>query len=135
MIYLILIILTILLIDPVLDHRKIRQNIKILHDKEALHVMLVILGACLGAVIAGVHVLKIAAVVAMVPSVRWVIHDYGLNIIRGLPLSYLGKGEGAAKSDKLLAFMKDEFGVNGFLVRFLFLLNSTLISCLLCLFH
>ena len=51
------------------------------------------------------------------PGVRWLIHDFVLNILRGLPAGYIDREEVSAFSDKVLAWFEDALGINQFIIK------------------
>lgn len=107
-----------------LDATQIARNKEIdysFHNRLMTAVMLAILGAGWAMYLPIKVVLCIAV---MIPATRLIVHDYGLNIARGLPLSYLGS---RAKTDKTLLFLFDAFGVAPAIWRGLaFLLSASI---------
>ena len=99
MIWLILIYLLIMILDPAIDgirkHRRFEVTIR--HGIETFIVMLIYLSIGFG-FWAGemVSIKELSAVGVLLFPVRWIIHDIVFNLVMGLPWDYLGT---TAKTD------------------------------------
>ena len=100
MIGLIGVFLVIAALDVVLDWVLIRSNIPIRHAEETFAAAVIYLATACFAVLEGLVSLEDALRVCFVlPSFRWIFHDLVLNVLRGLPLFYIGQ---AAQTDRFL---------------------------------
>jgi hypothetical protein len=83
-------VLAIMVWDALDDYFKITSNKYIIYLEENLRALLMYGTAALIALIFGVSWKMILAVLVLVPSVRWIVHDTLLNYFRGKNLDYLG---------------------------------------------
>lgn len=107
MLYLVLIFSILTAAHIVLDWLLIEKyGVQIDHPTEALIAIMLYVVVVIVSVCADIVTLKEAGVSVIVwPFIRWVIHDLGLNALRGKPFSYIGKGPNSATTDKILAFL------------------------------
>ena len=51
------------------------------------------------------------SLIVTIPSIRWIFHDYFLNLFRGKDRDYLGKGESSAYTDRFLRRIEERYSL------------------------
>lgn len=123
-----IIIVLLLAIDIWIDADLIKRNKSIEHPTHTFDIAVAfatLLGVCgLYLEVPGRDYLSI---LVLIPAIRWIIHDLGLNIARGLPWDYPHNRPRAAKTDALLK----RIPVNQVIIKLAFLVVSIFISILI----
>ena len=104
---LIIIFLAILIANIFVDYVLIKEGKSIDHLKSSIS-WFIVYATCMTIVIfhyEDVTLVELFELVLIWPFIRWIFHDMGLNLIRGLPLSYLGT---TAKTDIFLRKMEEK---------------------------
>ena len=118
-------------------YRADKKQIHIDHDTET------ILAVCVFVLLGILHVLMIGTAdiahivvsrIMLIPY-RWVFHDLMLNLVRGLPIDYLGSGTKSAYTDKLLRMWELDGYTQWFVKLFLFGFCSAVSSLVLIINH
>lgn len=98
-------------------YKIVRKNRQIKHGLETVEAALAYLILTATGVLLGmVHWLDACTHLVLIAPYRWVVHDLLLNLLRGLPLDYLGSEQQSAETDKLLARLAAK-GYNQWVVK------------------
>lgn len=111
-----ILVLAFLVINVLIDFYLINKSVNINHTKHAVVAMIAYIALLVTMVlIKQIEPSEAFAVAVMLPAVRWLLHDFGLNLLRKKPLGYVGE---SANSDKLIKYLNDK-GVPTWFIKLL----------------
>lgn len=104
---------TYLVITTVIDYVLIVNHVQIRHGLHLFIELALLYGILdINVRFLGMKPRQAIGTAILYPGLRWIITDYGLNLLRGLPLDYLGlEGNKDAFTDKALAWLQAFFSV------------------------